>query len=140
MKQKPFNSAHFLRRFWSNEDGSPTVESVIWIPIFVAVLVLMTNLSLVFYEQSSISRVVQDTNRLVALRYLTDEAAAEAYLNTQLSDIAGIMTANTEIAGLYVTTTVTVPALGLMPLNFTGDWFQGANIVVVGSQLLEAEV
>ncbi len=41
-----------LHRLRSDESGSATIEAIIWIPIFVWVLVVIVNASVVLYQKN----------------------------------------------------------------------------------------
>jgi len=69
-----------LNRFARCEAGSYTIESVIWLPIYVFVLALMMNISMVFFNESQILRVVQDSNRSFAVGRISSLEAAEQYV------------------------------------------------------------
>lgn len=125
------------RRFWSREDGSVTIEALIWTPIFVVLMALTINVAQVFFHQSQILRVVQDTNRGVSLGRFANGAEAEAYITSALGYMTDEITVTSDIADGFVTTRVIVPALQLMPMRFLESYFEETNVTVVGSQLME---
>ena len=76
----PMHGTRFTLRkgssnFFTNEEGSATIETVIWLPIFTILLTMIINLSMVFFSESQILRVVQDGNRAFSLGRLEDGAA-----------------------------------------------------------------
>lgn len=75
----PEKKSNFLVRFFRSESGSYTIESVIWLPIYVFILALMMNVSMVFFNESQLLRVVQDGNRSFAVGRITTLDAVERY-------------------------------------------------------------
>lgn len=99
----------FLRR----EDGTATVEAVLWFPIFIAVFGLMVDAAMIFHGQSKVLRVVQDANRNLSIGRLDTDAEVEQYINAQLA-LVGVTPSRTEalsdLTAGTVSTLVVVPA------------------------------
>ena len=95
-----------LHRFRTGEDGTATVESVLWIPIFVWILVLIVNASMIIFEKNQAYRIVQNANRILSTGYMQTEAEVESYIAAQLQDIAPSATVTTTIANGVVTSDV----------------------------------
>ena len=107
----------FLRR----EDGTATVEAVLWLPIFLAVFGLMVDSAMIFHGQSRVLRVVQDANRHLSIGRLETDADVVTYINAQLA-IHGITPAQTTAVsdattGL-VSTLVVIDASELQMLGY----------------------
>lgn len=106
--------AGFLRR----EDGTATVEAVLWFPIFIAVFGLMVDAAMIFHGQAKVLRVIQDGNRNFSIGRLTNEAETETYIENVLADLNITATAETtETAGVAYTV-VTVQAAQLQILGY----------------------
>lgn len=56
-----------LKRFRRDERGSATIEAVLWLPMFVIFFVMIADVSLVFFRQTEVMRVVQDGNRALSV-------------------------------------------------------------------------
>lgn len=67
-----------LRAFGAERDGTVTVEFVIWLPVFLALILLTADISLAFMRQSNFWTVSRDTARIVA-RHGLNPVAAEHY-------------------------------------------------------------
>jgi Flp pilus assembly protein TadG len=80
-----FRSDVSLKRFLAAEDGSYTIESVIWLPIYVFILAIMMNVSMVFFNESQILRVVQDGNRSFAVGRISSLEAVETYVTDRIA-------------------------------------------------------
>lgn len=59
-----------------------TIEFIMWVPVFMGIILLVADTSLIFMRQSNFWNVSRDTARIVA-RHGMDEAAAEAYARRQ---------------------------------------------------------
>ncbi|SFS04120.1 TadE/TadG family type IV pilus assembly protein [Yoonia litorea] len=75
-----------MMRFARDERGSATIESLLWFPLFVYLLVLITDVSFIFYGKAQALRIIQDGNRAYSIRYpgVTSEAQAEAIIRANL--------------------------------------------------------
>ncbi|QJF50667.1 TadE/TadG family type IV pilus assembly protein [Roseobacter ponti] len=133
-------SGHFRR----SEDGSFTLEAIIWMPIFAILLALIMNITMVFYVESQMLRVVQDANRMVSLGRIAGETDDEAETETEtfvLAELAYIdaptMAVTTEINNGFVTTVLTAQATDLMPFNFLRNSFSGIRVGVRAQHIIE---
>ena len=119
----------YLRKFMSTlatgfrrkEDGTATVEAVLWFPIFIAVFGLMVDSAMIFHGQSKVLRVVQDANRKLSIKSLATDAEAEAYITAQLAAI-NVTPSRTETLSDMTTgvisTLVVVPAREFQILGY----------------------
>ena len=126
-----------VKRFYRDESGSFSIEAVIWTPIFVVILALMINVSTVFFHESQVLRIVQDANRAFSLGRLETEAETEEYILAELAYIGSSFTVETTQSSSVVSTTVSVPATDLMPMNLVSSAFSSLTINVSGQQLIE---
>jgi Flp pilus assembly protein TadG len=67
--------AGLCRRFAGNDRGSVTVEFVMWVPVFCALLMLFADTSLTYMNQSNFWNVGRETARIVARHGLDADAA-----------------------------------------------------------------
>ena len=76
----------WVKRFAQDDRGSATIESLLWFPLFVYLLVLITDVSFIFYGKAQALRIVQDGNRAYSLRYpgVTTRQEAEAAIEAGL--------------------------------------------------------
>lgn len=95
-----------VRGFIKEDRGSATVETVIWIPIFVWVLAMIINVSMTVFEKNQAYRIVQNANRILSTGYMQSEAEVEAYIRDRLAHIAPDATVNTTIDNGVVTSNV----------------------------------
>ena len=136
---KRFKSGAFPGKFLREDSGSQTIEAVIWLPIFFTLLALVINVSMVFFDQSQILRVVQNANRAMALGAFSTTDEVEAYITDKLAFMTGAVDVSALLEDGFVTTTVIVPAMELMPVKLpVGDYFSDTNVTVVASHLVES--
>ncbi|MEW9921042.1 TadE/TadG family type IV pilus assembly protein [Marimonas sp. MJW-29] len=126
-----------LKRFWRDEAGNATIESIIWFPIFAILLAFIMNVSIVFFTESQMLRVVQDGNRAFSLGRLADAQEVQNYILTRLSYLEANLDISTNISDGFVMTSLKAPAGDLMPLNFMNSAFNGITINVSAQQIVE---
>lgn len=59
-----------LKRFGQDQDGSATVEAVLWLPIMFALLCLAVDTSFLFFGQNQAYHTVQNANRMLSVGQL----------------------------------------------------------------------
>jgi Flp pilus assembly protein TadG len=125
-----------FRKFARSDDGTATVETLLWFPLFIAVFGLMLDVAMIFHGQAKVLRVTQDGNREYSIGRLTTPAATETYIENILAqlDIQANAT-TTEIAGV-AHTIVTVPANQLQVLGYFTA-FAGLTISVTAEHMIE---
>ncbi len=100
-----------IKAFLRQEGGSATIEFVLWLPIVIAILLLVVDSSMLFMSRSHAMRVLQDTNRLYSVGQFTsdqkDFAAARAERLAKARDYA-----LSRLRGLSPSATVTATELG----------------------------
>lgn len=119
------------------EDGTATVEAVLWLPIFIMIFGLMVDTTMIFNGQAKVLRVIQDSNRNMSIGRFTTEIEVEDYIDAQLAllnisadTVEAVADAN------FVQTTVTVPA---DQFQLLGDFTSLLNleVTVTAVHLLE---
>ena len=111
---RPFRG---LRRFLKREDGTATVEAILWLPLIFWLILLILNVSFIFFERSQALRMIQDVNRAFSVGRYSDEDAATAAVLAAIQTISPNARAKTSYdtsTGL-ITTSVNMPAYDLMP-------------------------
>lgn len=124
-------------RFCKDEVGSATIETVIWLPIFAIVLAIIMNVSMVFFAESQLTRIVQDGNRAFSLGRLADNVAVQDYILAQLTHFDADFSVSTKIADGFVRTDLEAPAGHLMPLNLARRAFDSVKIRVSAQHIVE---
>lgn len=126
-----------VRSFTRATDGAATIEAVLWLPMFVMIVALLADVSMMFYGQSRLLRVAQDANRNLSVDRLTTEAEAESFVIAQLAQVSPNTQAKTAISDTgLITTTVSVP-LNDLELFGVAKIFSGARMTVRAQHLDE---
>jgi Flp pilus assembly protein TadG len=69
-------------RYWRRNDGSATIETVLWMPVYVFFLSLVFDSSFIFFNKTQVLRAVQDANRAYSVgRFKTLEETEDAIRN-----------------------------------------------------------
>ena len=127
------------KRLWRRmraEDGTATVEAVVWFPIFIAILALIIDVTLMLHGKTQVTRVVQDGTRAYAVGRITETADVEAFIMGAVSTLAPNAVALTASSGGIVSTIVKVPATDLMMFGYFSA-FDDLNMAIASQQLLE---
>lgn len=136
-RESPAKVVRFLRSFFRSESGSYTIESVIWLPIYVFILAIMMNVSMVFFNESQLLRVVQDGNRSFAVGRITTLVAVEQYVTDRIAYLDVTPTVNSQLVDGIIYTNLSVVATELMPFTMLHKFFSGTNILVSAQQIVE---
>ena len=97
--------------FLKNEDGAITIESVLWLPIYVLFLVMIVDVSLMFNGQAQARRTLQDINRLASSGYYVSEADVEARARSLLGHLSDELEVDATIdtdLGIITATALTI--------------------------------
>jgi len=70
--------------FLRDEKGAVTIEFVLWVPIFVGLLVLVTDASIIYLTHSEMWNVARDTTRRMTTEQITTKAEARNYAAAHL--------------------------------------------------------
>ncbi|NDW54208.1 TadE/TadG family type IV pilus assembly protein [Aliiroseovarius sp. PrR006] len=128
-----------------NEDGTATVETVLWLPALFMIFILIVNASFVFYKQSIMMRVIQDANRALSVGRIgpVDDLAAaavntQAYVEERISGFASNGTVKTTVnpTTRVITTTASVPISDLI-FNGKFNLLTGFSITAQSQHFVE---
>jgi len=125
-----------FRAFGRENEGSATIESVLWLPLFLAAFALMTDVAMIFNGHSRVLRVVQDANRNLSVGRLDTESETEEYIVAALGTLSPNLTADTEIVAGVATSTAIVPASDLQILGMFSA-ITSLNISVTSQHFIE---
>ena len=74
-----------ISAFLRDQRGSQTIQFVLFVPLFMLLLVIVTDASILYLTSSEMENVARDTARRMAAKQLTSETEAEAYAASQLT-------------------------------------------------------
>ena len=133
---RPLGLLSRLRTFRRSEDGAATIELVLILPVFLLIVALVVDSSMILFRQAQAYRIVQDANRALSLGRISTADETSALIVAALQPIAPSATATAQIANGIVTTTLTMP---LSDIQMTGllAAFDGGSIGVTASHILE---
>ena len=131
----------FAKRLARDEQGTITVEAVLWIPLFFFILMLITDASMAFFSKGEAIRTVQMGNWAFARNPDATVAGTQDWIEQQFAAYApnaeAITTTDSEHG--TVSTTLQYPAGDVVPFNtlgVLGNW----KIAVRARQHLEWEL
>ena len=99
-----------LGRFAREQDGSVTIEAVMWLPFFMFLLVLVADASFIFNGQARALRIVQDGNRAFSVGRLEDPASTQTYIAASLAELSPGAVVSTTLNGGIITSVATISA------------------------------
>ncbi|MFQ5535702.1 MAG: TadE/TadG family type IV pilus assembly protein [Sphingomonadales bacterium] len=70
--------------FLRDETGAVTIEFVLWVPVFVSMLVFVTDASIIYLTHSEMWNVARDTTRRMTTGEITSQAEARDYAAAHL--------------------------------------------------------
>lgn len=105
-----------MKRFMSREEGSTTIEFVLWLPLLVGVLMVAVDASVLYMRQSNLWQVSRDTARIVSRHGMT-EGIAEAYARSEAQFGDYVPNVNVQIDGQLVTVTMAASLDQISPIG-----------------------
>ncbi|MGL4311074.1 MAG: TadE/TadG family type IV pilus assembly protein [Paracoccaceae bacterium] len=121
-----------LKKFRGSEDGTVTVEFVLWLPLIAGALMLVTDATLLMSQKSRLYDVVRDASRQVSLGKRTPQAAQEAIVSRLSGN--GVAAEVKNLSG-YVTSTASIPFADAMV--FSGYFAGNARMTASVSMWIE---
>ncbi len=116
---------HILRgkakRFFRDEQGTATVETVLWFPFYIAMFTLVVDASMIFHNQTFVTRVIQDGNRAFSVGRLSGTDETQSFIRERLAGISEGADVVTRLDSGIISTTVSVPVGDLDAIG----WFAG---------------
>lgn len=137
-----------LIRDFSDDSGATTVEFVLWVPVFMFILMITVDVSLLFLRQSNMWHVARDVARQASLRIIDTDAeliAAAVAKGTFGGDVPSAAGSSIDTTNNLVQVILRVPMrdVGIFGiLNIGGRAIsigQSGNLVAAVTQRLEPE-
>ena len=97
-----------LSGFRKDEDGAVSVEFVLWLPVFLAVMVLIVDTTLVYSAEARLWDAARDATRQLSL-YQLSEDEVEDYVRENAIGLNGTLTVTASDTGPDVWVQITMP-------------------------------
>lgn len=123
-------------RHLCRDEGSATVESVLWIPVFAFLLFLMADAAIIFGSEARILRVVQDANRSLSVGRFRSIEETEDFILTQIGGLTENATVETTVTNGLIVSRVQLPASDLSASQMIPA-FAGLQLSIVAEHLSE---
>lgn len=107
-----------LRKRLHRDDGTATVEFVIWLPVILLIFALIADVSLIFGGQAQALRVVQDANRALSIGRFQTIEATETFVLSQIGELSANATIEITVVDGVIFSVLTIPASDLMATGF----------------------
>jgi Flp pilus assembly protein TadG len=124
-----------FQSFLDDERGTATIEFVFMVPLFVTLVLLITDASLLFLRHTSLMNVSRDTARIVSRHAMSPEEA-EIYAASAAETGASSATADVTIADGFVTVVITSDAASSAPFGII-KFAVGDKITAVAISTME---
>ncbi len=122
-------TARRFRRFVRDDKAAVTVEFVLWLPLFIIILFLIVEVSLLFLTQSSMWNVARDTARRISTHEF-GQAAAETYATGAMTFGGHPYTIVADAAGPEVSVTITTSVGDVLLFSYSPmAAFAGSQLV-----------
>ena len=95
------------KRFARQQDGNVTIEYVLWLPIWVVIMTMTVDVTILFHQKSQLYLAARDMSRQVSVGSMTT-SEAEASVEQAFAKIQNFDATLTENNG-FVTTTLGAP-------------------------------
>jgi Flp pilus assembly protein TadG len=126
-----------LNRFRSNEDGAATIEAVLWLPFFFMLFGALADVSMVFFNQSRLLRIVQDANRTMSIGRFTTTTETQDYVISRVQPLSKNVSAVTTVSADGIITTVATVPMDDLDLFGVAGIFRNGQMRVQADQLKE---
>lgn len=120
-----------------SEAGSATVESVLWVPAFVLLLLLSVEASIVYGDDAMVRREVQDVNREYSVHALTTTAQVEQEITSYLGKTMPDAKVTASVANGVLTTVVQMPVSELIGSGLQ-DLLPSVTLTVAAEEIVES--
>ena len=125
------------RKFPDNDEGTATIEAILWLPLFMVVFTMVADVALIFAGQAQMRRVVQDANRAYSLDRFDSTTDLENAIIASLSNMSANATASAVESGGIITTVASIPANDLDAVGFMAA-LVNATVTISSQHLIES--
>lgn len=130
------NTHHNVTAFLKNENGSATVEAVIWLPMLLFVFMMIVNVAFVFNGKGQVFQAVQDANRAFSVGRLASAQATQTAIKAAIKNLSSHATVTTTLTDGIITSNVLIPVSDLTAVG-QFDFLTGYNVQVRAQHFME---
>ena len=112
------------------------MELVLVLPVFLLIVALIVDSSMILFRQSQAYRVVQDANRNMSIGRFTTPEETSSFVTAALAPIAPGATAASSVSDGIVITTATMPISGIQITGLLSA-FEAGSVGVTATHVLE---
>ncbi len=116
-----------ILKFLRDDRGLQTIAFLLWVPIFVALLVIVIDASTLYLTQTEMWNVARDTARRMTTGALKTESQVRVYANSQLHQFRNNTGLYTVDASFDPVVVVAI-SIGAGDISFTGFRYLGYTI------------
>jgi Flp pilus assembly protein TadG len=124
------------RRRVADESGSATIEAVIWMPIFILLIAIVFDASMIFMNRAHILRAVQDGNRAYAVGRLDSLEATRDAIAAGVARYGATVVPEVTRSDPYIQSVVRIPAGQLSAVGLLQP-FANIQLTVFAHHLIE---
>lgn len=137
MDSRKYSNKFNMLKFWTNQVGTATVEFVICVPVFLMLLGLVVDTSLIFAGEAQALRVVQDANRSLSIGRIKSIPETQTMIVNGLKSMSPGVTAVTVVTleGVIIST-ATIPAREISSFGIL-NVFGNTNVKVTAQHMSE---
>lgn len=129
------NRRSALRARLSDESGNASIEVVIWMPLFILLIAIIFDASMIFMNRAHVLREIQDANRAFAVGRI-DMAGAQAQIAGRIAQLGSDAVPTVARQGDFVLSTVTLRAGDLSSVGLLQP-FANLQMTVDARHLIE---
>ncbi|MEX0970848.1 MAG: TadE/TadG family type IV pilus assembly protein [Paracoccaceae bacterium] len=115
---------------FADSRGAVSVEFVLWVPVFILILALTVDATILFKTQANLWTVARDAGRQMSTG-LYSNSQAESYAESQFANWGITGTATASQTNDSVTMQISVPVASVTPFRIAGAFTDGAIVAVV---------
>lgn len=126
-----------LAEFGRKEEGTATVEFVLWLPVIAFLFGLIADTAMIFGGQAQVLRVVQDANRAMSIGLVRNVDDTQSMIRAGIVGIAPNASVATTVHAGVIRSTVSIPVTDLTATGLV-DSFTDFNVTVFAQHLAES--
>lgn len=125
-----------FKKYGANDDGSSTIESILWLPFMLSIFIFAGEVSNIFFAQNRMQQVLQEGNRLFSVGFIQEKTELESYILNRLEGMAPNATLTASVSGGTVTTVASVPVSDMLLTSMFAS-FLDFSVSMKSSQYVE---